>query len=139
MFNDNKNDFVAGIKNIINKISNDKADNTDVTDISLSKKYILLKDKLHKDLVETMKEYSTEQDKTVLSKIIKIKMQDLLSAYAIKLDNNTQLKLSKELTDDIVGLGILEDLLADETVTEIMVNGMRRNSPIPSALSVRKT
>ena len=123
MFNDNKNDFVAGIKNIINKISNDKADNTDVTDISLSKKYILLKDKLHKDLVETMKEYSTEQDKTVLSKIIKIKMQDLLSAYAIKLDDNTQLKLSKELTDDIVGLGILEDLLADETVTEIMVNG----------------
>ena len=123
MFNDNKNEFVAGIKDIINKISNDKANNTDVTDLSLSNKYILLKNKLHKDLVEKMKEYSDEQDKTVLSKIIKIKMQDLLSAYAIKLDNNTQLKLSKELTDDIVGLGILEDLLADETVTEIMVNG----------------
>jgi len=123
MFNDNKNDFVVGIKNIANKISKDKTDNTDVTDISVSNKYILLKDKLHKDLVETMKEYSNEQDKIVLSKIIKIKMQDLLSAYAIKLDDNTQLKLSKELTDDIVGLGILEDLLADETITEIMVNG----------------
>lgn len=124
MFNDNKNNFVAGIKKITDKIYENKTNDVNVTNISfISNKYILLKDKLHKDLVEKMKEYSNEQDKIVLSNIIKIKIQELLSVYEIKLDNDTQLKLCKELTDDIAGLGILEDLLADETITEIMVNG----------------
>jgi pilus assembly protein CpaF len=123
MFNDNKNDFVSGIKNIINRISQNEIYNIDEENIYSSNKYILLKDKLHKDLIEKMKEYSNEQDKTVLSNIIKIKMQELLSVYAINLDTDTQLKLYKELTDDIVGFGILEDLLADEKITEIMVNG----------------
>lgn len=123
MFNDNKNTFVAGIKNIINRISQNEIYNIDAENIFSSNKYILLKDKLHKDLIEKMKEYSNEQDKTVLSNIIKIKMQELLSLYAINLDTDTQFKLYKELTDDIVGFGILEDLLADEKITEIMVNG----------------
>ena len=124
MFNDNKNNFVIGIRNITDKISQDNSDNIDVANISYtSNKYILLKDKLHKDLVEKMREYSNEQDRTVLSNIIKFRIQELLSGYAIKLDTDIQIKLCKELTDDIIGLGILEDLLADETVTEIMVNG----------------
>lgn len=123
MFNDNRNDFVIGIKEIINKISKNEVENIDVSDIPFkSNKYILLKDKLHKDLVKKMKEYSNEQDKTVLSNIIKIQMQELLSEYIIKLDDVTKIKLCKELTDDIVGLGILEDLLADESITEVMVN-----------------
>ncbi|MBR3653923.1 MAG: CpaF family protein [Elusimicrobia bacterium] len=88
-----------------------------------SNKYILLKERLHKDLVEKMKEYSNEQDKNVLSNIIKVKIQELLSVYGIKVGVSIQDKISKELIDDIVGLGILEDLLSDESVTEIMVNG----------------
>lgn len=124
MFNDNKNDFVIGIKNIIDNISQNKISETEVSDITFtSSKYILLKDKLHKDLVEKMKEYSDEQDKTILSNIIKLKTQELLSIYEIKIDEDIHNKLTKELIDDIVGLGILEDLLADENITEIMVNG----------------
>ena len=124
MFNDANNDFVTGIKKIINEISQNKTNNFVKDEISLdSNKYILLKERLHKDLVEKMKEYSNEQDKNVLSNIIKVKVQDLLSVYGIKIDVSTQNKISKELIDDIVGLGIIEDLLADETVTEIMVNG----------------
>ena len=124
MFNDNKNDFVSGIKFIIDKIYNETEDSNNNDCISEnSNKYILLKEKLHKDLVEKMKEYSNEQDKTVLSKIIKVKIQELLSIYGIKIDNEMQNKLTKELIDDIAGLGILEDLLSDESITEIMVNG----------------
>ena len=124
MFNDANNDFVTGIKKIINEISQNKTNNFVKDEILLdSNKYILLKERLHKDLVEKMKEYSNEQDKNVLSNIIKVKVQDLLSVYGIKIDVSTQNKISKELIDDIVGLGIIEDLLADETVTEIMVNG----------------
>ena len=33
---------------------------------------------------------------------------------------------SKQITDEIIGLGPLEPLLRDETVTEIMVNGPRQ-------------
>ena len=124
MFNDTKNDFVTGIKKIINKIDQNQLDNTNVMDIIFtSNEYILLKEKLHKNLVEKMKEYSNEQDKNVLSNIIKIKVQEYISEYAIKLDNDIQVRLCKELTDDIIGLGILEDLLSNENITEIMVNG----------------
>ena len=124
MFNDINNSFVIGIRNIINKISENRINNS-VEDEILpdTNKYIMLKERLHKDLVEKMKEYSNEQDKTVLSNIIKVKIQELISVYGIKVGIFTQNKISKELIDDIVGLGILEDLLADENITEIMVNG----------------
>ena len=124
MFNDTNNSFVIGIKNVVNKILQDSASNNVEDDILPdTHKYSLLKEKLHKDLVEKMKEYSDEQDRTFLSNIIKVKIQELLSMYGIKVDISTQNKISKELIDDIVGFGILEDLLSDETVTEIMVNG----------------
>lgn len=124
MFNDTNNSFVIGIKNIINEILSEKINNYIEDEIlPNTNKYILLKEKLHKDLVEKMKEYSDEQDKNILSNIIKVKIQELLSVYGIKTDISTQNKISKELIDDIAGFGILEDLLADETVTEIMVNG----------------
>ncbi|MCR4663348.1 MAG: CpaF family protein [Endomicrobiaceae bacterium] len=124
MFNDNKNEFVAGIKTIINKICNetDNINNADYIS-ETSNNYVLLKEKLHKDLIEKMKEYSDEQDKNVILNIIKVKIQELLSIYGIKISNDTEKKLTKELVDDIAGLGILEDLLADEDITEIMVNG----------------
>ncbi len=123
MFNDNKNSFVAGIKTIMDKIHNE-SESSDKDDYisSDSSKYIILKEKLHKDLVEKMKEYSNEQEKNVLSNVIKVKIQELLSIYGIKIGNDIQNKLTKELIDDIAGLGILEDLLADETITEVMVN-----------------
>ncbi len=124
MFNDANNDFVTGIKKIADEISCGRVNNVVMDEILPdSNKYILLKERLHKDLVEKMKEYSNEQDKNVLSNIIKVKIQELLSVYGIKVGVSIQDKISKELIDDIVGLGILEDLLSDESVTEIMVNG----------------
>lgn len=124
IFNDDKNEFVAGINNIINLMSKNKEKSIDINSYPInSNKYILLKEKLHKDLVVKMKEYAKEEDKNILSNIIKVKIWDLLNLYGINIGNNIQEQLSKELIDDIVGLGILEDLLADETITEIMVNG----------------
>ncbi|MEW5982524.1 MAG: ATPase, T2SS/T4P/T4SS family [Acidobacteriota bacterium] len=38
-------------------------------------------------------------------------------------DRQARLQLTKEVLDEALGLGPLEDLLADSTVTEIMVNG----------------
>lgn len=124
VFNDNNNSFVIGIKKIADKISLNNENifgEKEMFSID-SNRYVLLKKKLHKDLVEKMKEYSKEQDRNILADIIKVKIEELLLKYEIKLDITVKNKLSKELIDDIVGLGILEDLLADETITEIMVN-----------------
>ncbi len=124
MFNDGKNVFVDGIKKINEKIKQCVIENNNATEISVgSNKYNLLREKIHKDLVEKMKDYSDESDKNFLSNIIKINVRELFSKYGIKLNNDTEEKIIKELIDDTIGFGILEDLLADENITEIMVNG----------------
>jgi len=125
MFNDKTNDLVASISDIVDMIWKDTKIQERENDnfVINSEQYLILKEKLHKDLIVKMKEYSNEQDKNVLSDIIKIKMQELLSLYKIKVGINIQQKISKELIDDIVGLGVIEDFLSDDTVTEIMVNG----------------
>ncbi len=124
MFNDGKNVFVDGIKKINEKIEQCIIENNNTTEISVgSNKYNLLREKIHKDLVEKMKDYSDESDKKFLSNIIKINVRELFSKYGIKLNNDTEEKIIKELIDDTIGFGILEDLLADENITEIMVNG----------------
>lgn len=125
MFNDNTNALVAGISDIVNMIWKDKKMQEKENDkyVINSERYIFLKEKLHKDLIAKMKEYSNEQDKDILSDIIKVKMQELLSLYKIEIDIDIRQKISKELIDDIIGLGVIEDFLSDETVTEIMVNG----------------
>lgn len=125
MFNDNKNEFVEKMTEIITLINANKENESDTEKLySLnSPQYFLLKDRLHKDLIEEMKEYSDEQDKNILSNIIKTKIPELLSKYKIKIENTVRENLAKSLIDDIAGLGVIEDLLADETITEIMVNG----------------
>lgn len=124
MFNDGKNVFVDGIKKINEKIEQCIIENNNTAEISVgSNKYNLLREKIHKDLVEKMKDYSDESDKKFLSNIIKINVRELFSKYGIKLNNDTEEKIIKELIDDTIGFGILEDLLADENITEIMVNG----------------
>lgn len=123
MFNDDNNEFVKIVYEIIKTVNNDNKPVKNNTYYLNSYQYNLLKNRLHKDLIEEMKKYSDEQDKNILSKIIKIKISELLSKYKIKIENTVKNKISKELTDDIMGLGVLEDLIADDTITEIMVNG----------------
>ncbi|MBQ3834810.1 MAG: CpaF family protein [Elusimicrobia bacterium] len=125
MFNDDGNEFVKAVNNIVDIINTDNKIFTEQKDLySLnSSHYFILKDRLHKDLIDEIKDYSEEQDRTVLSDTIKLKISELLSKYGVVLDTDIKNRISKELIDDIAGLGVIEDLLADETVTEIMVNG----------------
>ncbi|MBP3866377.1 MAG: CpaF family protein [Eggerthellaceae bacterium] len=46
--------------------------------------------------------------------------EDLVWSYA---DQDTRSRLTDQLVDAVFGFGVLEDLITDETVTEIMVNG----------------
>ncbi len=51
---------------------------------------------------------------------------DLLNETRIQLNAAERAELVKQLLDDMLGLGPLEPLLADETISEIMVNGAKR-------------
>ncbi len=85
--------------------------------------YLNLKEKLHKELIEIMKEFLNVKEQDKLREIIKTNIEKLLKSYNVALPVNIKNKIVKEIADDMVGLGILEDLLADSGVTEIMVNG----------------
>ena len=47
----------------------------------------------------------------------------LLSFEGPVMSTRNRARLIQRIVDDAVGLGVLEPLIADETVTEIMVNG----------------
>jgi pilus assembly protein CpaF len=51
---------------------------------------------------------------------------DLLNETKIQLNTAERAELVKQLLDDMLGLGPLEPLLADESISEIMVNGAKR-------------
>ncbi len=51
---------------------------------------------------------------------------ELATEHRIQLNRNEQNQIAAELVDDMLGLGPLEPLLEDETITDIMVNGPER-------------
>ncbi|MBN2008855.1 Flp pilus assembly complex ATPase component TadA [candidate division KSB1 bacterium] len=94
--------------------------------ISKTDEYLALKRRLHDMFIERMdlKRLNLGQvgDKELRKKTIK-KIDELLeeiqSDIPASIDAN---QLRKEMIDDVLGLGPLEELLEDDTVTEIMVN-----------------
>ncbi len=50
-------------------------------------------------------------------------LADIATERRIQLNGREQRQLAAELVDDMLGLGPLEPLLEDETITDIMVNG----------------
>lgn len=56
-------------------------------------------------------------------KLVKEKLDEILEREAGEITRPERAKIAKELMDDILGYGPLEPILADPTVTEIMVNG----------------
>ncbi len=51
---------------------------------------------------------------------------ELLAETKIQLNGNEREELVKQLLDDMLGLGPLEPLLADETISEVMINGPKQ-------------
>jgi hypothetical protein len=54
---------------------------------------------------------------------IAILISEIATEHKIQLNELEQAALAAELTDDMVGLGPLEPLLQDDTITDILVNG----------------
>lgn len=121
LFNDNNNPFVKELNTFIGNIetSNNK-ENTLDSIYEQPHSYIALKERLHNDLIKILNQ---SEDKNKMTDNIKIQTETLLKNYDIALSLNIKQKIIKELCDDIAGLGVLEDFVKDDSVTEIMVNG----------------
>lgn len=69
---------------------------------------------------------ATQLPRNVLERQLADLVADLLNEHSLQLNQMEQRQLSKLLLDDMLGLGPMEPLLADETVTDIMVNGPKQ-------------
>ncbi len=78
---------------------------------------------LNKLLAETK---GDESKQTELRDKTKREVTQILDREAADLAREERSKLIKEIVEEALGLGPLEDLLADNSVTEIMVNGYKR-------------
>ena len=65
-----------------------------------------------------------ENKKDMLASNILIMIDDKLLSY--EADKETKARIKKELVDEILGYGPITDLLNNETVTEVMVNGPKK-------------
>ncbi len=93
----------------------------------------LLKLKTHSELIKAMdlkKGITDTQGDPAKEKALNQKTLQSITVIvdreAPNLARDERSKVIKEVLDEALGLGPLEDLLADQTVTEIMVNGHRR-------------
>ena len=58
-----------------------------------------------------------------LRALVTVELQDALTKIDVPLSNEARAKLTTEIAQEVVGLGPLEPLLRDPTVTEIMTSG----------------
>jgi pilus assembly protein CpaF len=127
-FKDSSDGFVLALNEIIRRCSSYLNKNADMDESGKNyfqneEVYKELRNKIHTELVERMKEYADEIDTEQLKKTSRIKIDEILKKLDIKLPDNISQRLFKELCDDVAGLGVLEDFLKDSAITEIMVNG----------------
>ncbi len=86
--------------------------------------FVDLKNRIHFALIEELGRqlFTSELDASTLRSRVQEQVRDRL-ARETGISREDRERLVDELTDDILGYGPLERLLADESVTEIMVNG----------------
>ncbi len=91
---------------------------------------VWIKEKIHNEVIETFKSVSTSPENKIENenhkeKIIKV-IEDSLGKESLNLTRLQKERLLKEIFNDVAGLGPIEPLLADESITEIMVNGAKK-------------
>jgi len=69
---------------------------------------------------------AAKMDRTQLNHDVTELVKDLLNETRIQLNAAERLELVARLLDDMLGLGPIEPLLADDSVSEIMVNGPKQ-------------
>jgi pilus assembly protein CpaF len=89
--------------------------------------YQELKDRLHQRVIElldltALSAMSQEAVQAQLTKLI----EQLLQQESVPLNQRERAQISQDILHEVLGLGPLEPLLADQTVNDILVNGHRQ-------------
>jgi pilus assembly protein CpaF len=83
-----------------------------------------LKDQIREELLKRIDPAAASRvSRRMLQAQIAIMVSEIATEQKVQLNELEEAALAAELTDDMVGLGPLEPLLQDDTVTDILVNG----------------
>ena len=125
-------ELASGIKTLMDKISKEKCF-TQSEILQESEKddnafFSVLKDKIHRALIEKMDLRSIRFDDTIGLNEVRQKAKKIVDELiaiekGIELGYEIRARISKEVLDQALGLGVLEELIADKKISEILVNG----------------
>jgi Flp pilus assembly CpaF family ATPase len=124
-YRDKSNSYVLALEKIVtlNSLQTKGEDTSSISYYQNENVFIELKNNIQKMLLEEMKEFSKEEDEKRLRDIIRTIIFKIIKANNLNIPGKILNRLNKELCSEISGLGVLEDLLEDSSITEIMVNG----------------
>src|SRR5246500_4873664 len=90
------------------------------------KEYQDIKSSVHRDLISRvdLERVATQRDEYTRGQVLAV-IQDLVSNLKTPLSGPERERLSLEVLDEVFGLGPLEPLLQDPTITDILVNGAK--------------
>ena len=91
---------------------------------ALQERYDTLRSRVHQRLVEEMVSENASQDQ-VIAKIGEL-VSDVAAEMAMTISRQDKQRLVDHLVNDVLGLGPLEQLLADPDITEVMINGPKQ-------------
>ena len=90
-------------------------------------KYAELKMNVHREVIDSIEEESRgELQGEALAKFARDTVLRLLERDAVFLPFSERQIIAAEIMDEVLGLGPIEPLLRDESITEVMVNGPKR-------------
>ena len=101
----------------------DSPHGTDATAELTADPYAELKGRIHHACITKLGPELFRQDPSELGDHVFKAVTEELTLAGTPLTRNERRELVRQLTDDILGYGPLEPLLADDSVTEVMVNG----------------
>lgn len=111
---------IEGNKNRLNNVEQDAPQKDEKKD-----KYVDLKIKIHREVIEIVDrdQHFKDMEMEALSEEVRGLAEAILEREMGFLPMSERQSIAGEITNDIVGLGPLEPLLNDPSVTEVMVNG----------------
>ncbi|MBC6497574.1 MAG: CpaF family protein, partial [Alphaproteobacteria bacterium GM7ARS4] len=82
------------------------------------------RDFLYNDVIKQINiEDAREMDRESFHDMISLILNDSITKRSIRLNATEQNQITKELVDDMLGLGPIDELLEDDTINDILING----------------
>lgn len=91
-------------------------------------KYADLKMNVHREVIDLIEDHSRQSELSgeALGKFVRDNIFSVLERDAVFLPFSERQIIANELMDEVLGLGPIEPLLHDESITEVMVNGPKQ-------------